>query len=130
MPGAVHLRSVMLMGTRVTIQVVNGDIRPELDVQERVDRAFGWFRRVEECCTRFDDRSELMRLTARIGEPVAVSALLYEAVQFAIAVAEESGGAVDPTIGGAMASRGFDREYRSGEIVRTKLDAAESVSFR
>jgi FAD:protein FMN transferase len=130
MPGAVYLRSVMLMGTRVTIQVVNGDIRPEIDVQERVDRAFGWFRRVEECCTRFDDRSELMRLTARIGEPVAVSALVYEAVQFAIAVAEESGGAFDPTIGAAMASRGFDREYRTGETVRTKVEAAEPVTFR
>jgi thiamine biosynthesis lipoprotein len=132
---AVYLRAVMLMGTRVTIQVVGQGIqsRDGVDVPELVDRAFGWFHRVEACCTRFDARSELMRLTTQIGVPVPVSALLYEAVQFAIAVAEESGGAFDPTIGGAMESHGFNREYRSGDVVRTNVDAhsaVDSITYR
>jgi hypothetical protein len=72
-------------------------------------------RRVEECCTRFDPRSKMMQLTTRAGVPVPVSALLYEAVQFAVSVAEESGGAFDPTIGQPMETRGFNREYRTRE---------------
>jgi len=111
------------MSTCVTIQVVGHGSNPQqvLDRGESVDRAFSWFRRVEECCTRFDPHSELMQLSAQIGVPVPVSALLYEAVQFAVAVAEESGGAFDPTIGHAMESHGFNHEYRTGQIIRTDL---------
>ena len=117
----VYLRTVMLMGTWVTIQVVGhgADQQQAIDRRESVERAFEWFRRVEACCTRFDPQSEAMRLTARIGVPVPVSAILFEAVQFALAVAEESGGAFDPTIGHAMETRGFNREYRTGRIVQT-----------
>jgi thiamine biosynthesis lipoprotein len=43
-----------------------------------------------------------------------VSDLVFEAVGFAVAVAEESGGAFDPAIGGEMAARGFDRDYVTG----------------
>ena len=81
----VYIRTVMLMGTWVTIQVVGhaADQQQDIDRRERVDRAFEWFRRVEECCTRFDPQSEMMRLSTQIGVPVPVSDLLYEAVQFA-----------------------------------------------
>jgi thiamine biosynthesis lipoprotein ApbE len=40
-------------------------------------------------------------------------------VEFAVAVAEESSGAFDPTVGIDMEKRGFDREYRTGDTVRT-----------
>jgi thiamine biosynthesis lipoprotein len=108
----------------VTIQVVGHGAGPQdaIDRRARVDRAFEWFRRVEACCTRFDPHSELMQLTARIGVPVPVSALLYEAVQFAVAVAEETEGAFDPTIGHTMETRGFNREYRTGQLVETDLE--------
>jgi thiamine biosynthesis lipoprotein len=71
-----------------------------------------------------------MQLTTEIGVPVPVSALLYEAVQFAVAVAEESQGAFDPTIGHPMEARGFNREYRTGQMVRTDLDPVSLVSYR
>jgi FAD:protein FMN transferase len=121
--GDVYLRTGVLMSTCVTIQVVGHGATPEeaIDRRESVERAFAWFRRVEECCTRFDAQSELMQLSAQAGVPVAVSALLYEAVQFAVAVAEESDGAFDPTIGHAMEDHGFNHEYRTGRIVRTDL---------
>ncbi len=95
-----------LMGTLVTIQVVgHGSNRQQtIEREEGVERAFGWFRRVEESCTRFDPQSEVMQLTARTGDTVAVSEMLYEAVRFALAVAEESGGAFDPTVGHQMES--------------------------
>ena len=47
--------------------------------------------------------------------PVPVSALLFETVQFALGVADASGGAFDPVIGADLEARGFDREYRSGD---------------
>src|SRR6185312_11629976 len=71
------------------------------------DRAFGWFRMVETACSRFDPASEVLQLTRQAGNAVAVSALLFEAVRFALALARQSGGAFDPTIGGAQERRGF-----------------------
>jgi len=134
----VYIRTVMLMSTWVTIQVVGhaGDQQQTIDRRETVERAFEWFRRVEECCSRFDPHSELMQLSTQIGVPVPVSELLYEAVQFAVAVAEETEGAFDPAIGHQMEARGFDREYRTGQVVRTGLGERTSpglpdaVSYR
>ena len=105
------------MGTLVTIQVVSAD--PHAD--DAIERAFQWFGRVEEHCTRFKPTSELMSLTTRVGVPVPVSTLLYEAMSFALSVAEESGGAFDPTIGRRMEVRGFNREYRTGERIHTAI---------
>ncbi|PYU20930.1 MAG: FAD:protein FMN transferase [Acidobacteria bacterium] len=130
------LRTVALMGTFVTIHVVGhvvgheGDPGPAERSEKAVDRAFEWFCRVEECCTRFEAQSEVMQLTTRVGAPVRVSAILYEAVQFALAVAEESDGAFDPTVGYAMEERGFNREYRTGKTIRTALDFSGSVNYR
>lgn len=127
-----YLRTVSLMGTFVTIHVVGRGADPQRAIhrEEAAERAFEWFRRIEECCTRFEPQSELMRLTAQVGAPVPVSAILYEAVQFALAVAEESGGAFDPTVGYAMETRGFNREYSTGQTVRTALEPGGSVSYR
>jgi thiamine biosynthesis lipoprotein len=105
------------MGTVATIHVVSDG--PEAD--EAMERAFAWFSEIEERCTRFDPRSELMRLCSRVGEPVEVSAILFETVMFAFMLAEETGGAFDPTVGREMEARGFNREHRTGEIVRTGL---------
>jgi thiamine biosynthesis lipoprotein len=128
----VYLRTVMLMSTCVTIRVVGHgeDQQQVVERREIVDRAFGWFHEVERCCTRFDPQSELRQLTTQVGVPVPVSALLYQAVQFAVAVAKESGGAFDPTIGYAMETQGFNREYRTAQIVRSRLQPVGSVSYR
>lgn len=124
------------MGTFVTIHVVGpaaahkSEAHSPMLREEAVEGAFAWFDRVEECCTRFDSGSEVMRLAAQAGVPVPVSTLLYQAVQFALAVAEESGGAFDPTVGHAMETRGFNREYRSGRQIRSALDRGAPVSYR
>ncbi len=107
------------MGTLVTIDVTATD--------EALDRAFGWFREVESHCSRFNSSSELMQLKA--GEPAHASPILFEAVQFAIQVAEESGGAFDPTVGHRMAERGFNREHRTGEVAAPVV-AEPDVSYR
>ena len=127
-----YLRTVVLMGTFVTIHVVGRGADPQQAIhrEETVERAFEWFRRIEESCTRFEARSELRQLTAQVGIAVPVSAILYEAVQFALAVAEESSGAFDPTVGHAMETRGFNQEYRTGQTIRTDLEPSGSVSYR
>ena len=126
------IRTVALMGTFVTIHVGGheGDPRQTRKREEAVERAFEWFCRVEECCTRFEAQSELMQLATQVGVPVRVSTILYEAVQFALAVAEESEGAFDPTVGHAMETRGFNREHRTGKTIQTALDSSIPVSYR
>ena len=71
-----------------------------------------------------------MQLTAQAGVPVPASPILFQAVQFALMVAEESGGAFDPTVGHRMEARGFNREHRSGEIVCTAVPPDDDTSYR
>lgn len=81
------------MGTIVTIHLVCED-----HGTEALERAFNWFREIEARCTRFDEHSELCQLCARRGTPVPASPILFEAVRFALSVAEDTGGAFDPTV--------------------------------
>jgi thiamine biosynthesis lipoprotein len=120
------------MGTVVTIQVV-GHGETETRRTERADgvaRATAWFESVEACCSRFDPASELRRLTERAGTPVPVSPMLFEAVQFALAVANATGGAFDPTIGRQMEAHGFDRHHKTGEISASGIVPNDDVSWR
>jgi thiamine biosynthesis lipoprotein len=116
------------MGTLVTIHVVRAGSEASADAA--IDRAFGWFHEIEERCTRFNERSELMQLTAQAGAAAPASAILYEAVRFALMVAEVSGGAFDPTVGHRMEARGFNREHRTGEIARNPCTPDDDVSYR
>ena len=119
------------MGSVVTIRVVRPENDPEADaVESAMERAFGWFREIEERCTRFQPQSELMQLTAQAGVAVPVSTILFEAVRFALLVAKETGGAFDPTVGHRMAARGFDREHRTGERVPSTNEPNPDVSYR
>jgi FAD:protein FMN transferase len=95
-----------------------------------VQRAFGWFERVEAVCSRFDRDSEVGRLVGRAGEPVPVSPILRETLRLGLALAEATGGAFDPTVGGLLETRGFDREYRTGARIRSRLDPSAPTSFR
>ena len=127
-----YFRSTALMGTVVTIRMVRHgeDHQEKIYCEEAVERAFDWFRRIEECCTRFEEHSEVMQLAAQVGIAVPVSTILFEVVQFALAVAEESGGAFDPTVGYAMESRGFNEEYRTRRTIQTALEPGGPVSYR
>ena len=72
----------------------------------------------------------MRQLADRAGVPVVVSPILFEAVQFALAVAEDSDGAFDPTIGADLEARGFNEEYRSGAAVHSGVAPDASVSYR
>jgi FAD:protein FMN transferase len=113
------IRTEAVMGTVVSIDV---------DAPKAaVDRAFGWFHQIEEHCSRFSSTSELRQLAP--GKATPASPILVEAVRFALLVAEETGGAFDPTVGHRMAERGFNRNHRTGEVTGA-LAASDDVSFR
>jgi len=118
------VRRELIMDTLVTIRVA----RP--GAEDAIHRAFTWFHEIEACCTRFDPHSELMQLTSRIGVPVPVSPVLFQCVQFAVKLAEETEGAFDPAIGHRMESLGYNREYRSGRIIHTGIAPGDAVTFR
>lgn len=112
------MHTMAAMGTVVSIEV---------DAPEAaVERAFGWFRQVEAVCSRFDATSELRQLP--VGAATPASAILFEAVRFALKVAEETQGAFDPTLGSRMAARGYDRHYLTG--VTSNAPGMHDTSFR
>src|SRR6185436_11122312 len=113
-----NLRSIVMhriaMDTIITIEGVSA--AAETDIEARLESAANWFNVVEGVCSRFDPESELSRLCDRPGRAIRVSPILFEALQFALAAAEASGGAFDPTIGDRMVRDGFSRDYRTGAV--------------
>jgi thiamine biosynthesis lipoprotein len=67
--------------------------------------------RIDASCSRFRDDSELTRANARAGEWVPVSGPFLEAVETALRVAVATDGEVDPTVGRAVRSIGYDRDF-------------------
>jgi thiamine biosynthesis lipoprotein len=128
----IYVHATALMSTVVTFQVIgHGDdpTRHEARVAA-VGRAVEWFRSVEACCSRFDSESEVRRLASSAGAPVPVSEMLFAAVNFALALAADSDGAFDPTVGLSMEARGFDRNYRTGAVVRSDLPPGAPATYR
>lgn len=117
------------MGTVATVQIV-GRGAEENQLDDATERAFTWLHRVEQCCNRFDETSEARQLSRSTGVATPVSPMLFEAVQFALALAEDTGGAFDPTIGRLMERRGFNRDYRTGMAISSDVDAAPAVTYR
>jgi thiamine biosynthesis lipoprotein len=112
------------MDTEVSIRVVGRDD------PDAVGRAFEWFRRIEQVCSRFDSASELRQLGGRPHQPVVVSDILFETTRFALALAADTDGAFDPTIGHRLEQRGFDRNYRTGEHVSSVAVDGEPATYR
>jgi thiamine biosynthesis lipoprotein len=109
---------MVVMGTVVSIEV---------DAQEAdVAQAFKWFRNVEAVCSRFDEASELRQLP--VGTPTPASPVLFEALRFALHVAEETNGAFDPTVGGRLAARGYNRHYLTRAT--SAVPVGDEASFR
>ncbi len=128
----VYVHSTAVMGTVVNIQVIGHGATDDEHAERvaAVDRAAGWFFDLEKRCSRFDPSSELRNLTNHVGQAMPVSAPLYEALHFALAVAEESDGAFDPTVGQKMEAHGFDREHRSGRVTASGIQPRTRVSWQ
>src|SRR4051812_35697612 len=85
------------LGTTVVIVV---DDPPALDAARAAVEAE--VRAIDDACSRFRDDSDLARVNAAAGVPVAVAPLCVEAVRTALAAARATGGIVDPTVGTAV----------------------------
>ena len=121
-------RTTVAMDTFITIQIAGQTEASAADAA--IERAFAWFHDVESCCSRFNPASELSALTRRVSDDVPVSTMLFEALRFALALADETAGAFDPTVGRRMEALGFNREYRTGAVVHTPGNADEPMSYR
>ena len=66
---------------------------------------------IDLAASRFREDSEVSRLAAAGGRTVPVSPLLAAAIAAALRAARLTGGAVDPTVGTALAELGYDRDF-------------------
>jgi thiamine biosynthesis lipoprotein len=98
------------MSTTVSVQIVGAHPNAEALAADALD----WFRIVESTCSRFDTSSDLARLCAATGVWTPVTPLLFEVLRVALAVAEASDGAFDPTLGAALHTMGFDTHWQTG----------------
>lgn len=73
----------------------------------------GEIRAIDAACSRFRVDSELTALNESGGRPFPVSDLFAEALEVALRAARQTGGAVDPTVGGAMVRIGYDDDFES-----------------
>jgi thiamine biosynthesis lipoprotein len=98
-------RSFRALGTTATVVVQRpADARPAVRVlADELDC-------IDVACSRFRPDSELQVLHANAGRTVGVSALLFEALSVACVGAELTAGAVDPTVGNAIAALGYDTD--------------------
>jgi thiamine biosynthesis lipoprotein len=96
-------RSVRAIGTTATVLVEDPE---RADEAERILTAE--LDAIDRTCSRFRTDSELEMVHANAGHTVRVSALLFDALDVACDVAARTKGAVDPTVGNAMAALGYD----------------------
>jgi FAD:protein FMN transferase len=61
--------------------------------------------------SRFRPDSELNRVNASAGRPTLVSPLFASMVELALAAWEQTAGLVDPSLGAALVSAGYDRDF-------------------
>lgn len=68
---------------------------------------------LDAACSRFRPDSELVRLEATAGQPTRISPLLAAAIRASLRGARLTDGDVDPTVGRAMETIGYDRDFAS-----------------
>jgi thiamine biosynthesis lipoprotein len=98
-------RSLRAIGTTATVLVQDPGLA---DAAARMLQAE--LDAIDRAASRFRADSELSMVHAQSGRSVRVSALLFDALEVACAVAERTGGAVDPTVGNAIGALGYDRD--------------------
>jgi FAD:protein FMN transferase len=84
-----------------------GALATAVAVAERIVADF------DRACSRFRDDSDLSAVNAGAGTPVHVGPVLLDALTVALRAARLTGGDVDPTIGQALISLGYDRDFAS-----------------
>jgi FAD:protein FMN transferase len=118
-------KTKLYMDTVVDIKVVTRNSKEE--TEEKINRAFQTFQKVEQACSRFTTTSELKQASQIVGTPVEISPFLYEPLQFALEMAKLTDGLFDPTVGKVMELHGFNRHYLTGDTIESP--SAEVVTY-
>lgn len=95
----------------VTFQAMNTQVR----VEGAPDGLEPWFRQVEESLSRFRPESPLSQLNRMPERWVVVPPLLHRVIKRALAAAQATGGAFDPTILPALMAAGYSRSFERGQ---------------
>jgi thiamine biosynthesis lipoprotein len=95
---ALGTTAVLVLGDETVSQAALGILEGELAA-------------IDAAASRFRADSELSQLNLAAGRPVAVSALMLEAVEVALRAARITAGLVDPTVGRALEMIGYDRDF-------------------
>lgn len=99
------------MGTTAHV-VVDGEQEGEHDgVSRALDEVQAMVEQLESRWSRFVGSSEISRINARAGEPVAVSPETLEVVDRAVSAWRWSDGRFDPSMGEAICRNGYDRSF-------------------
>ena len=73
----------------------------------------GELARIDAACSRFRSDSDLERVNNNPGHTVAVSECLVDALDVAFRAAQITDGDLDPTIGSALITLGYDRDFET-----------------
>jgi thiamine biosynthesis lipoprotein len=96
---------------------VGGATAREAEAIERI------FQARDRQFSRFREDSELSRVNRKPHEIVTVSKTFGQMVERALVAASATGGLVDPTLAGALAAAGYDRDF--GEL-RPRTETAHA----
>ncbi|HEX7106628.1 MAG TPA: FAD:protein FMN transferase [Acidothermaceae bacterium] len=77
-------------------------------------------------CSRFRPDSEVARLAVNAGRWTPISGLLADVLECALAVARDTDGDVDPTMGADLGRLGYDRDF--GQIVHLPAGSTSSAA--
>jgi len=97
-------RQFRAMGTAVTVVLPGREVAAARIVEEL-------FAAWEAVLSRFRPESELSRLRASAGRPVAASPLMLEVVETAVRAARATDGIFDPTLEPNLRALGYDRTF-------------------
>jgi thiamine biosynthesis lipoprotein len=105
-PTEVWSTSFPALGTTASLAVTNPAVAGEALRLLRAE-----LEAIDLAASRFRPDSELALLNANPGRTVAVSELLFEAIEAALRAGRLTDGLVDPTVGEALQLVGYDRDF-------------------
>lgn len=103
-----HEHRFRAMGSQIALWLEHADADEARDACALAEDLFA---AAEQRMSRFRPDSELSQLNARSGEWVMVSRLLWQVITQALALAKETGGLFDPTIGNALLATGYTASF-------------------
>lgn len=108
------------LGTGVQVAVTDA-----AHLEDAMATVMEWLMQLDRAASRFRSDSEISRVNDAAGAPTHVSPLLARVIAVALDVAAITDGIVDPTVGSAMDSIGYDRDFDA--VLRGEGHTALSV---